>query len=404
MSAGEKPMDKSNRIAYLDCFSGASGDMLLGALLDAGLPLEALRADLAHLPLADYEVTAERVTRRGLAGTQFTVIDHGAGRPARHLPAIRALLEAGDLPERVRNQSLAIFERLAAAEAAVHGTTIDQIHFHELGAVDSLVDIVGFVSGLARLGVDRLYASPLPLGSGTIEAEHGRLPVPAPATLAILAEVGAPTVASDALTELVTPTGAVLLAHLATFASRRPTMRLERIGYGVGQKTLPWANVLRIWLGTSCPETPGLTDAEQDQVALLATNLDDATGEVLGYVMERLLTAGALDVWFTPIQMKKNRPAVTLSLLCEPGDQDVMVRILLAETTTLGVRVALVTRAKAGRREVKVATPWGPVRVKLKLLGEEVVDASPEYEDCARAARAAGVPLAQVVASARANL
>jgi uncharacterized protein (TIGR00299 family) protein len=286
----------------------------------------------------------------------------------------------------------------------VHGTTIDQIHFHELGAVDSLVDVVGFVSGLARLGVARLYASPLPLGSGTIETEHGRLPVPAPATLAILAEVGALTAPSDAQTELVTPTGAVLLAHLATFASRRPAMEIERIGYGVGQKTLPWANVLRIWLGTSRSETPDLTDAEQDQVVLLATNLDDATGEVLGYVMERLLASGALDVWFTPIQMKKNRPAVTLSLLCKPGDQDAMVRILLAETSTLGVRVALVRRAKAGRREDEVATPWGPVRVKFKLLGDDVVDASPEYEDCARVARAAGVPLAQVMAAARANL
>jgi len=236
----------------------------------------------------------------------------------------------------------------------------------------------------------------LALGNGTIQTEHGRLPVPAPATLRILASVNAPVVSTTAQTELVTPTGAVLLAHFADFS--RPAMRIEAVGYGLGRKELPWANALRVWLGTPLAAGAGL---DQNQVILLACNLDDSTGETLGYTMERLLAAGALDVWFTPIQMKKNRPAVTLSVLCDPEQRPEMERIVLSETSTLGVRVQRLERNRAGRRMEQVETTWGPVQVKVKLLGGKAVSASPEYEDCARLALAAGVPLWQVTSQAR---
>lgn len=382
----------NDKIAFFDCFSGASGDMLLGALLDAGLDLEDLRTDLARLPLSGYRLAAERGVSGGLAGTRFTVIDPGSDRPARNLPVIRDMIRASNLPEETGDRCLAIFARLAEAEAQVHGTTIEQVHFHELGAVDTLVDVVGFVSGLERLGIDRVYASPLTLGNGTIQTEHGRLPVPAPATLKLLASVNAPVVPSTAGTELVTPTGAVLLAHLATFA--RPAMQIEQVGYGLGTKELPWANAVRVWLGTPLAPDGG---AEGDVITLLECNLDDMTGEALGYTMERLLEAGALDVWFTPIQMKKSRPGVMLSVQCRPQDSTAVQRIILQATTTLGVRVQQVRRATAGRRVDEVATPWGVVRTKVKLLDGIPGAVSPEYEDCARLALEARVPLWQVM-------
>jgi hypothetical protein len=385
----------NDKIAFFDCFSGASGDMLLGALLDAGLDLEDLRTDLARLPLSGYRLAAERGVSRGLAGTRFTVIDPGSDRPARTLSVIQDMIRASSLPEETGNRCLAIFVRLAEAEAQVHGTTIEQVHFHELGAVDTLVDVVGFVSGLERLGIDRVYASPLTLGNGTIQTEHGRLPVPAPATLKLLAGVNAPVVPSTAGTELVTPTGAVLLAHLATFA--RPAMQIEQVGYGLGSKELPWANAVRVWLGPPLAAGGG---AEGDVIALLECNLDDTTGEALGYTMERLLEAGALDVWFTPIQMKKSRPGVMLSVQCRPQDSTAAQRIILQETTTLGVRVQQVRRATAGRRLDEVSTPWGVVRTKVKLLDGKPVAVSPEYEDCARLALEARVPLRQVLETA----
>ncbi len=384
------------RIAYFDCFSGASGDMLLGSLLDGGLALEDLKADLARLGVGGYQLTAERVTRQGLSGTHLRVEIEADERPARTLPAIERILNRSNLPEQVRTRSLAVFRRLAQAEAAVHGTSVEQIHFHELGAVDSLVDIVGFVCALERLGIGAIYSSPLTLGGGTVQTEHGHLPAPAPATLALLAQVGAPTVPGPARTELVTPTGAALLSEFADF--EQPAMILQAVGYGFGTKEFDWPNALRVWLGEPLPKPPS---PEADQVVLLACNLDDATGEVLGYLMERLLDAGALDTWFTPIQMKKNRPATLVSVLCHVEDADQLARLLLHETPTLGVRRQLLSRTKAAREMRQVETPWGPVRVKVKFLGGEPIAASPEYEDCARLAAQAGVPLLEVMDAAR---
>jgi uncharacterized protein (TIGR00299 family) protein len=384
------------RVAYFDCFSGASGDMLLGCLLDAGLSLDDLRADLAKLDVGGYQLDAERVTRHGLTGTHLRVVADAGERPARTMTAIERIIGNSDLPERVKTQSLAVFQRIARAEAAIHGTTTEDIHFHEIGAVDSLVDIVGFVCALERLGISAVYSSPLTLGGGTIQTEHGRLPAPAPATLALLAEVSAPTVPGPAQTELVTPTGAALLSEFAIF--ERPSMAVQAVGYGFGTKEFDWPNALRVWLGESLSQP---ATELSDQVVELSCNLDDATGETLGYVLERLLAAGALDVWFTSIQMKKNRPATQVSVLTQPEDADRLSDILLEETPTLGVRQQLLSRHKANREIREVDTPWGIVRVKIKILQGNAVAASPEYDDCARLAAETGVPLAKVMAAAQ---
>jgi uncharacterized protein (TIGR00299 family) protein len=283
-----------------------------------------------------------------------------------------------------------------------------------VGAVDSIVDVVGAAIGLEALGIDRLYASSLPLAGGTVRSRHGPLPLPAPATLELIARVGAPTRPAPGGGELVTPTGAAILAELATF--EQPPMRVRRIGYGFGTRELPWPNVLRLWLGEpAAPGSAGLwpapvgvseTEAGQrpavpegdlirDEVVLVETNLDDASPELLGYAMERLFEAGALDVYFTPIQMKKNRPGTLLGVIAPPDRADALARIILAETTTLGVRLRPLARLIAERREATVETPLGPVRVKLKRLGDRTV-AAPEYDDCARLARSGGVPLAEV--------
>jgi uncharacterized protein (TIGR00299 family) protein len=399
------------RIAYFDCFSGASGDMLLGSLLDAGLGLEDLQADLGRLEMGPYRLVVQKVTRQGLTGTHLRVLEGAGNWPARNLPVIERIVTGSDLPDRVKSRSLAVFRRIARVEAAIHGTTMEEVHFHEIGAVDTLVDVVGFACALERLGIERVYSSPLRLGGGTVQTEHGLLPVPAPATLALLAEVGAPTVPGpvEALletgqsAELVTPTGAALLAEFATFA--RPAMTVAAVGYGFGTKEFDWPNVLRVWLGEALsiahrPEEE-VGGAAAAHIVHLACNLDDATGETLGYVMDRLLAAGALDVWFTPIQMKKNRPATQVSVLARPEDADAMASLLLRETPTLGVRRQALPRYCAERQMQQVETPWGSVRVKVKILEGRIVAASPEYDDCARLAAEAGVPLAEVMESAR---
>jgi pyridinium-3,5-bisthiocarboxylic acid mononucleotide nickel chelatase len=381
------------RTAYFDCFAGASGDMLLASLLDAGLNVDDLRSDLSGLAVGGYTLEPEKVTRHGLSGTQLRVRTDERHRPARTLPDIEAILAASSLPEPVRARSLAIFRRLAQAEASVHGTTPEQIHFHEIGAVDSLVDIVGFGVALRRLDIEQVYASPLPLGSGTVHTEHGALPVPAPATLALLAEVKAPTVQGPGPGELLTPTGAALLSDYARF--ERPPLAIEAVGYGFGTRDPDWPNALRVWLGTR------LTSPASDHVTLLACNLDDATGEALGYLMDRLFAAGALDVWFTPIQMKKNRPGTQLSLLSRPEDAEALAGIVLQESPTLGVRYGDLARYLAARKTHTVMTPWGPVRLKVKYLAGQRIAASPEYDDCARLASRAGVSLTEVIEAAR---
>jgi len=362
--------------------------MTLGALLDAGADAEALRGEVAKLGLSGYELRFDRVERQGISGIQATVdLDKGTAQPHRHLSDILGIIGSSTLAASVKEKAGAIFRTLAEAEAKVHGTTVDHVHFHEVGAVDAIVDVVGAVVGLELLGVTDVFASSLPTGHGTIKSAHGILPVPAPATAEILARVGAPLRAVDVEAELVTPTGAAILATLATF--RQPDLRLKAMGYGFGTKQLPWANALRIWIGEP-------VEGGQETTSLIEANLDDATPEALGFAMERLFGAGALDVYFTPIQMKKNRPAVMLSVIAPLAKERDLAAAVLRETTTLGVRISRTGRLTADRRQDSVDTPHGPVRIKVKSFeGRE--SCAPEYEDCARIARERGLPLMDVV-------
>jgi len=368
--------------------------MLLGSLLDAGLPLADLEQALRSLPIDGWEVLAEREERQTVRGTRATVRYDEAHQPQRHLPDILAVIEASALPATVKETASAVFRRLARAEAHVHGTTPEEVHFHEVGAADSIIDVTGVVTGLHLLGVEAVYASALPLGGGTVQVAHGTLPVPAPATLQVLAEAKAPTKPHPAQVELLTPTGAALLAELARF--EQPAMTVEAVGYGFGARRVPALNAVRLWLGQA-----GAVEApEEDEVVLLECNLDDTTGEALGYVQGRLLEAGALDAWFASIYMKKNRPGVLLAALATPALAPALADLVLRETTTLGVRWRRLGRYVAGRSTETVETPWGPVRVKVKRLGEETLAGVPEYEDCARLARQAGVPWRVVYAAA----
>lgn len=391
------------RAVYVDCFSGASGDMLLGALVDAGVPAQALSDGLARLPIRGWSLTAERVHRQGLTGTQVKVVAEQGGRqPHRGLSDILEILAQADLDAGVLERAVGVFRTLAEVEATIHGTSVDQVEFHEVGALDAIVDIVGSVLGLSLLNVDwqRVTCSALPLGSGWVNAAHGRLPIPAPATLELMRRAGAPTraapVAGD-VGELTTPTGAALLTTLASFPARPDLGTVDRIGYGFGTRQPPWPNAVRVVVG---PEVAVPMDLIQDQVAEIETNLDDATPEELGFAMERLLESGALDVAFSPLQMKKNRPGTLVRVLGRPSDGPRLIDVLLTHTSALGARTTLKDRLIARRAERTVATPWGNARVKLKLLGERQI-AAPEYEDCARLARDSGVPLRDIYEAAR---
>jgi pyridinium-3,5-bisthiocarboxylic acid mononucleotide nickel chelatase len=377
-------------LAYLDCFSGMSGDMFLGALLDAGFSFERLQAGLALLRLDGYQLALEPAADKGIRGTRFTVQMTASPQPERHLSEIKQIITASQLPEAVQQRALAIFQALGEAEAQVHGVSVEAVHFHEVGAVDALVDIVGAAIGLQELGIERVYASPLPLTTGQVQTAHGLLPVPAPATLELLRRVGAPWTPRPVEGELVTPTAAAILATTARFET--PAMMIHRVGYGFGRKQLPWANCLRLCLGEPL-EAKGM---ETDEVAVLETNLDNLSGEVLGNVMERLFQAGALDVTYTPIQMKKNRPATQISVIAPLDLADSLSLLLLRETTTLGVRQSHWRRLKAGRRQEVVETPLGRVRVKLKLLEGRVVSVAPEYDDCRQLAEVSSLALREV--------
>ena len=387
-------------IAYLDCSFGISGDMFLAALLDAGLSFEDLRHALAALPL-EYQLTCEPFSDKGIRGSRFDVHFPTEGQPARHLADIKQILTSSALSPRVRELALNVFQRLAEAEAQVHGTSIEEVHFHEVGAIDALVDIVGAAWAIETLGLTQIYASPLPLSGGHVQSAHGLLPVPAPATLEILRRVSAPWQPSPAEGEMVTPTGAALLATFAHF--EKPAMTIERVGYGFGHRQFPWPNCLRACLGRPLLISPAPDEEapESDWVGVLECNIDNMSGELLGDLMERLLAAGALDAGYLPLQMKKNRPAVMLTLICQQEDTERLAQLLLAESGTLGVRLQKVQRRKAGRSQEQVDTPFGPLLIKVKRLGTRVISAAPEYEDCRRVARARNLPLEEVYELAR---
>ena len=390
------------KIAYFDCFSGVSGDMTLGALLACGADEEEFRRQMDGLHVPGYELRIKRVVRQGIAATDVDVAlserDQGHGR---HLSDIADLLAASTLPQTVRRNALAIFTRLADAEATVHGTTRDEIHFHEVGAVDAIVDIVGSCLLLEMLGVGRVALSSLPCGSGTFTCAHGVLPVPAPATLALLA--GFPVHPVGIRGELVTPTGAALLTTLAepSAAGRMPAMRVLASGFGAGKKqfSAEMPNLLRVIIGeTSDAET---ADETPQTITVLETNLDDANPESFDLLMERLFAAGALDVFFAPIQMKKNRPATLVTALCPIGKTEPLAKILFRETGTFGIRFREQKRMTLERSWRTVVTEYGGIRLKVGAWQGEELSASPEYEDCKRAAIEHGVPLRRVYDAAR---
>ena len=384
------------QVAYLDCFSGVSGDMLLGTLVDAGLSLEDLRSELAKLSLSGYQIDAKKTQRAGLAATQVTVTLAEAAQPHRRLSDILALIEGSALPAGDKQQGANVFRKLAEAEARVHGVEPDSVEFHEVGAVDALVDVLGAVAGLRLLGVEVLYCSPLPAGGGSARGAHGELPVPAPATLELLAQAGAPLAAGpDADVELVTPTGVAIVTALARF--ERPAMTVRSVGYGAGARDLAGRpNVLRLWLGESLAARPAT-------MLLIETNIDDMNPELYGYAQERLFEAGAADVWLVPIQMKKNRPGVMLSVLCPIEREDAIVTVLLRETSTLGVRVREVSRHEAERETLEFESSLGPATVKVKRLPDLPPTVAPEYEACARLAREKKLPLREVYRIVRAE-
>lgn len=381
----------ARRIAFFDCFSGVSGDMVLSAMVDAGLEVEALRSELAKLHLAGWRLEADRVARQGLAGTHVRVTLEDRDPPSRRLPDIEEMIGSSGLTTNVQERAVSIFRALAEAEATVHGVGIEEVHFHEVGAIDALIDIVGASIGLELLGIEKSYASSLPVGLGSVKTAHGTLPLPAPATLALVTRAQAPLRPAAQDVELVTPTGAAILTTCAEFA--QPPLVVEAVGTGFGTRELPWPNVLRLWVGTAAED--GLEDGE---IAVIETNLDDESPEQLAFAMERLFEAGALDVFFTPAQMKKNRPGVILTVLAAPAQARDLAHLVLKETTSLGVRFRSSRRLVCPRRSETLATAFGLVQVKIKQIdGQEFV--SPEYEDCARVAREHGVPIAAVYAA-----
>jgi pyridinium-3,5-bisthiocarboxylic acid mononucleotide nickel chelatase len=391
-------------LAYLDCFSGISGDMLLGALLHAGLDLQLLRGGLSRLPLEGYSLDAESVTDHSLAGIRAVVHLTGIGPEAaenhRHLAEIEAMIQSAALPERARDRSLAIFRRLAQAEATLHGVSLAEVGFAEVGAIDSIIDIVGTSVGLELLGIDELFCSELPMTSGRVETDHGSLPVPAPATLAVLEGTDAVWRPLPIEGELVTPTGAAIVAELAQF--RRPTMRLLSTGYGFGRMQLPWANCLRILVGVAPaalgePNQPEADNSETDEVVVLETNIDTMSGEALGWLMDQLMTSGALDVAYLPLQMKKSRPGILMQVIARPEDAQRLAQQVLRESSTLGIRLKRQQRMKAARRVETIDTPLGAVRVKLKVLDGTVIAVAPEYDDCSRLASLHHLPVEQVM-------
>jgi hypothetical protein len=412
------------RILYLDCFSGASGDMLLGAFLDAGLPMEELRAALGSLAIDGYDLSASRVSRAGIAATKFSVLEprtsteapgahphrhdhahtHGHGHDeasTRVAPAhghhaiaeIKARIGRSGLPAATQTRAAALFDRLADVEAEIHQMPVEQIHLHEVGALDSIIDIVGAVFALDWFAADVIVASPLNVGGGTVQCAHGTFPVPAPATARLLE--GIPIYSSGAQIELVTPTGALLVTAAATRYGPIPPMRIDRIGYGAGARELAGTpNVLRVLVGTSIEEIG------TDPITTLQFEVDDMNPQIFGALMDRLYEAGAVEVMYSPVQMKKNRPGTFVTILTQPEGRDALLDIVFRETTTLGVRFQDVQRECLAREVLTVTTPVGEVRMKIARRRGVVVNAQPEFEDCARLARQAGASVKEVQAMA----
>lgn len=388
------------RLAYFDCFSGISGDMVLGALVDAGADLRAIESELRKLGLEGWTISAEKVKRGQIFATHVKVATT-EGHHHRGLSIILGRIEKAQLAPRAAERARRIFTRLAESEAKVHNLPVEQVHFHEVGAVDSIVDIVGAAIGFDLLGIDEFACSPLDVGAGQVMTAHGLLPVPAPATADLLK--GAPVYTSGIQKELVTPTGAAIATTLSTSYTKIPEMTLTTIGYGAGSMDFPEkANVMRLLIGeresaTAGKDSHGSADAP---ITVIETNLDDMSPQIYGYFVERALAAGALDVFSTSVSMKKNRPGLLVTILCEPSNQARLTDLLFSETTTIGVRMHEARRRTLAREFLNVATEFGEVRMKISRLNGSVLNASPEYDDCQRIAAATGIPLKAVLAAA----
>lgn len=419
------------RVLYFDCFSGASGDMVLGALLDAGLPLEELRRALGSLAIDGASVSATRVLRAGVSATKFIVEDktahsqpHSRGRDHAHghdhthdrghsheaahtrapaavahdhghrsLADINTLIERSALSAKSQTRAKDLFHRLGEAEAAIHQIPIENIHLHEVGALDSIIDIVGAVFALEWFAADRIISSPLNVGGGMVNSAHGLFPVPAPATVTLLA--GAPVYSSGVQHEMVTPTGALLVTGYATSFGPVPAMTVDRVGYGAGERDLPGTpNVLRVLVGESSDQ------ASTERIVVLECEIDDMNPQIFGPVMDQLHAAGALDVYLSSVQMKKNRPGTLLTILARPEQRQALMAIVFRETTTIGVRYHDVTRERLERDIVAIQTPLGTVRFKVARLGGEIMNAAPEFDDCVRIATERGLPVKDVQAIA----
>ncbi len=413
------------KIVYFDCFSGISGDMVLGAVIDAGVDPEVLTTELAKLNVdAEFSLHFQKATKHGITGTQVVVETsensheghnhkHTHG-PSRHLSEIFALLDASDLKTNIRDTAKHIFDRLAEAEAKVHNTDKAKVHLHEVSGIDSIVDIVGAVIGLAELGVEDVYASPLSLGRGFVKCAHGMMPVPVPGTMELLH--GVPIRQTDIPKELVTPTGAAIITTLAKAFGVMPNMTINQIGYGAGTRDLDMQpNLLRICIGEKSSlnsikhghdhsvstedSSPASNDSAlgfSDSIQIIETNVDDMSPEISGYVMDKLFEQGALDVFFVPILMKKGRPAIQINVLCPSNIRDLLTKVLLTETTTFGVRFYAADRVILNRDYMEINTQWGPVRAKRGYLNGDLIKTVPEYEDCRSLAEQNGVSLQSV--------
>lgn len=380
------------RAAYFDCFSGISGDMVLGALVDLGWPVEELERELDKLDLFDYEIKVKKVAKQGIVSTQIK-IRVKEGKKERTLEDILSILDKSKLEEKIKERSRAIFTKLASVEAKIHGKDVQKIHFHELGGLDTIIDVVGAVAGVNYLGIEKVYSSPLPLGKGFVKCAHGILPVPAPATLELLKDI--PVYGSHIEAELVTPTGAAIIMSLAENFGQIPPMKIENIGYGAGQRDLPIPNLLRVSVGA-------LKNVyEEDVVSLIQTNIDDMNPEFYEHIVDRLFREGALDVFLTPIQMKRIRPATMLSVITDEEKMERMLGIIFDETTTLGVRISKIKRRKLNRENRKISTKYGKIEVKIGKLDGVLKNISPSYKECRKIATHLNIPLKKVYQEAK---
>src|SRR5580765_579399 len=373
------------RVLYFDCFSGISGDMALGAMLDAGLPLADLKGALGSLAVSGFDVSAVPVLRAGVSATRFTVHEHGGAQhdhghhTHRHLSAIFGLIDKSALSTPGRDRAKAMFQRLAEVEAGIHQMPVEKVHLHEVGALDSIIDIVGIVFALEWAGADRVVCSPLNVGGGMVQSAHGLFPVPAPATVKLLGD--APVYSGAVQKELVTPTGALIATTYADAFGPLPPMTIERVGYGAGERDNPSTpNVLRVMIGRA----EGGDARETDRVCVIECEIDDMNPQLFGVVMDRLYAAGALEVFYIPVQMKKNRPGTLLTVVAPPALRETMTAIVFRETTTIGLRHYEVERECLERTLVPVETPIGTIRVKVASRGGQVLNATPEFEDCAK--------------------